>query len=457
MANRPFADVRGVITSAEAAPVVDPIELPDAGQFTPPVVRTRTVRTRTVSGLRFALGATLGTRVLVWAASIVTILTIGENPIARRLLDPHGITTSAHSNLLKWVLAPAGRWDSVWYLEIAAHGYYKPAAANFFPLYPTLVALVTPLVGSALVAGLVISVGSMLAALVLLYRLTCLDVNESAARMTVLLVAAFPASLFLSAVYPTAPFLLLTVGAAYAARRDRWAVAGVCGALAAAMRSNGILLVALLALMYLYGPRSRPPLPTNGRGWWRPRFRIERDVAWLALVPVGLVAYLGYLLVAHDAPLAPFRAAHLYWAHSFGPPLGAIVDGFGRMPADLRSLISGATMPIGPGDPLSWQSRNLIDDFFLLVAIVGVAMAWKRVPRVYVIYGILQLVQVTSFPAGSEPMIGLPRYTLAMFALFMGAGAYLAERRTAARVTLAISSVLLVAFSGLWAYWALVP
>jgi len=86
-----------------------------------------------------------------------------------------------------------------------------------------------------------------------------------------------------------------------------------------------------------------------------------------------------------------------------------------------------------------------------------VVMAWKRVPRVYVIYAILQLVQVTSFPSRGDPMIGIGRYMLEMFALFMGAGAYLAERRTSARITLITSTVLLVVFSGLWGYWALVP
>jgi hypothetical protein len=163
------------------------------------------------------------------------------------------------------------------------------------------------------------------------------------------------------------------------------------------------------------------------------------------------------MLVAHGAPLAPFRAAHLYWAHSFGPPLASIVDAVGKLPADVRSLISHATTPIGPGDPLSLQSRNLIDVGFLSLAVAGLVMAWNRVPHVYVIFAALQLAQVTSFPAGGEPMIGLPRYMLPMFALFMGAGAYLSERRWAARLTLALSTGLLVVFSGLWGNWALVP
>jgi hypothetical protein len=275
--------------------------------------------------------------------------------------------------------------------------------------------------------------------------------------MTVLLVAVFPASLFLSTVYPTSLFLLLTVGAAYAARHDRWAIAGVCGGLAAALRSNGIFVVVLVVLMYLYGPRGRSPLKTNAGAWWRPRFRIERDVVWLALVPAGLAAYLGYMWLEHGAPLAPFHAAHVYWGHSLGPPLASIAESVGKAPGDLSSLITGATTPIGPLDPLSWQSRNLIDVVFLLVVVAGVVMAWNRVPRVYLVYALVQLAHLTSFPSPNEPMIGLPRYMLELFPLFMGAGAYLAARRGAARVTLATSTVLLVVFCGLWGYWALVP
>ncbi len=410
-----------------------------------------------IDGLRLALGATLTTRLIVWAAAIATIAIFGENAVARHLLDPIGLTPPVHSGVLNVLLSPAARWDSVWYLQIAAHGYFNPASTNFYPLYPLLVGLGTHLSDSAIVAGIAISVGATVAALTLLYRLALMDLDRPAARMTVLLVAVFPTSLFLSAVYPTSLFLLLTIAAVYAARRDRWALAGLCGSLSAATSSDGILLIVVLALIYLYGPRGRASLQGRRRPWWRPRFPIQRDIAWLALVPAGLAAYLGYLTVAHGAPLVPFRAANQDWGHSFGPPLASIVKAIGRVPVDLRAVLDRTTTAIGPGDPISWQSRNLIDVAFLGLAVAALAVAWRRVPRAYVIFAMVQLAEVTSFPTGTEPMIGIARYMLPMFALFMGAGAYLAERRTLARITLVTSAVLLVTFSGLWAYWSLVP
>jgi len=418
---------------------------------------TGRIRGANIAGVRLALSATLGTRLLVWAAAIATITIFGENAVARHLLDPAGVTPAIHSGVLNMLLSPAARWDSVWYLQIAAHGYFSPASTNFYPLYPLLVGLGDRVLDNAILVGIVISIVSTAAALTLLYRLALLDLDKPAARMTVMLVAVFPPSLFLSAVYPTSLFLLLTIGAVYAARCERWPLAGLCGGLAAATSSDGILLIVVLALIYLYGPRGAPPRPGQVRAWWRPRFEVERGIAWLALVPAGLAGYLGYLLVAHGAPLAPFRAATTDWGHSFGPPLASIVKAVGAVPGDLRAVLDRTTTPIGPGDPISWQTRNLIDVAFLAVAVAALTAAWSRVPRVYVLYAIVQLAQVTSFPTSTEPMIGLARYTLPMFALFMGAGAYLAERRARARITLVIFAALLAVFAGLWAYWSLVP
>ena len=102
--------------------------------------------------------------------------------------------------------------------------------------------------------GTLISMIATGVALHLLYRLARLDLAPAQARATVMLVALFPAALFLSAVYTEALFLMLSVGAIYAARTERWAWAGILGGLAAGTRSGGILLLVALAWLYLYGP-----------------------------------------------------------------------------------------------------------------------------------------------------------------------------------------------------------
>ena len=132
------------------------------------------------------------------------------------------------------LLAPLARWDSVWYLRIADSGYggQRARARAFFPLYPLLVrGLATRsgrLAGALLLAAYAVSLAAFLGALVLLYRLTELELGRRLARPTLLLLAVFPAALYFGAPYSESLFLLLAVGAFYAARTGSWAWAGAC-------------------------------------------------------------------------------------------------------------------------------------------------------------------------------------------------------------------------------------
>ena len=83
------------------------------------------------------------------------------------------------------------------------------------------------------------------------------------ARTTILLIAIFPTAFFFLAPYSESPFLLLSVSAFWFARRDRWALAGLMGALAALTRSIGVLLVLGLAVEAIQRSRQEggPLLP----------------------------------------------------------------------------------------------------------------------------------------------------------------------------------------------------
>jgi hypothetical protein len=189
------------------------------------------------------------------------------------------------------LLSPLARWDAVWYLRIADSGYGgSDARAAFFPLYPLLVrGLATPFgasPGALLLAAYAISLAAFLAALTLLYRLVSLELGRPLARPTLLLLAVFPAALFFGAPYSESLFLMLAVGAFFAARTRRFAWAGAAAAGAAATRSAGILLLLPLAML-----------------WWESRPRRPRDAAWLLLAPLGLAAYAAFLGLAEGDAL----------------------------------------------------------------------------------------------------------------------------------------------------------
>ncbi|MGZ3664262.1 MAG: mannosyltransferase family protein, partial [Ktedonobacterales bacterium] len=140
-------------------------------------------------------------------------------------------------------------WDGDIYRNIASGGYRELWQAAFFPLYPLLehvVALVTG--GNTALAGVIIANVASLGAFGLLRVLVERELGRSIARRTLLYMAIFPVSFFLVAAYAESLFLLLSVGAFLALRRERWMAAGLLIALATLTRPVGILLeLALLA------------------------------------------------------------------------------------------------------------------------------------------------------------------------------------------------------------------
>lgn len=403
--------------------------------------------------LVFTVKTVVASRLAVWGAAILAIVLIGANKFRYQDLDTGHYTFPFASSALNLAFAPAARWDSVWYLHIAASGYFSRSATAFFPLYPLMIHLGTVLFGSGILAGTLISLVSMTVGLYLLHRLVGLDLSDAQARATVLLVAFFPVSFFLSAVYTEALFLMLSVGAIYAARLDRWAWAGVLGALAAATHSNGVLVALPLAVIYLYGPRSRGRVREQTR-WWQPRYALARSVLWLGIVPIGLLAYMGYLVLTHHSPMAPFTA-EAGWGRQFAGPFGAVPKAVAALPAEVRFLLSGAASVLGPGHAVSWTTtRNLLDMGFLAFAAVGLALSRRRVPFAYFVYAVALLAESLSYPSVTEPLLSFSRFVIPMFPVFMGWGAWIGERPVVRRDVLIVSGALLVLFSALWGLWA---
>ena len=395
------------------------------------------------------LRAFLLSRAVVLAGALVGLFIFGTG--AYEELVPAGGDPS--DTLEEVLLSPARRWDAGWILNIAANGYDQssPSATAFFPLYPLAVRIVGEPLGSFEWAGVLVSCGALLVALYLLHRLTELEIGRAAADRTVLLVAFFPMSFYLSAIYTEALFLALTVGCVYSARRGWWWRAAALGALAAATRNTGGLLIIPLAIIMLYGPREGGiPLAKRRRGW--PRFKpAPRELAALAAVPVGLVAYMVYIRAAtRYGFLAPIKAQQDWSRELHGPIVGlwgGVKNGF----TATHHVLSGATL----AEPVSADRSGLINFAALATATVGLVGACRRLPAAYWAYALAGLVVAISYPTDPLLMLkSLPRLIIVLFPIFMWFG--LATERISYRaVTLAVSVAGLGLFSAMFAsgYW----
>ena len=96
--------------------------------------------------------------------------------------------------------------------------------------------------------------------------------------------------------------------------------------LAAATRNTGILLLLPLGVMYLQ--QAREP-------------RIRADVAWLALVPLGLVGFFTYLHFHTGDAFASLEANRVIWGREIEPLGGAVAGSGGRRSQRRPDRLSG--------------------------------------------------------------------------------------------------------------------
>jgi hypothetical protein len=400
-------------------------------------------------------------RLVISVSGVLAVLSFGRAQ-GTQAFDPAGLT-APFGYFGSLLAAPFARWDSVWYLAIAHGGYdHEATRTAFFPLYPLLIRGVGLIIGSDLIAGVVVSLVAFSVALVLFHRLAALELDSQIARASVMVVAFCPMAYFFSAVYSESLFLALSLGCVLQARQGRWAWAGALGALGAASRNSGITLVVPIVLLFLYGPRADRAAdglrPRRALGFLLPRYPITPAICWAALVPVGLGAYLGWLALKTGDGLAPFHVQQVWYRH-FAGPFGGAWDGAVAAWDGLRQLLHGPPPPIyftkAGGDPLTVAGQNLVLFGFLVLGAIALVGAFRRLPVAYGAYALVALAIPLSYPVGPQPLASLPRYEVVLFPLFMW-GAQWIERRGLTTAAIASLAVLLGLFTAEFATWRFV-
>jgi hypothetical protein len=381
----------------------------------------------------------LWTRAAIWAAALFALFVFVPNrhPRAARWDDP----TLTHD--LGAVTDVWARWDSVWFLRIAEHGYDAAtgAASAFYPLYPATVAVLgRAFFGHYVLAGIVISLAASFCAFLLLYELAEKRLGADGARRAVLYLALFPFALFFQAIYSESLYLLLTIAAFVLAERRLYPAAGAVAGLALLTRPTGAALLPALALLA-----------------WRERDRV-RALAWLALAPLMFAAYPLYLWQADDDPWAFLRAQRL-WSRHLSPagPFGGIWDGLRAGWAGIEQLASGSHTHIywtavRDTDPIRAATLNLECLAFLVLFVALTVIAWRRFGAPYGLFAALSLAIPLSVPSERWPLLSMPRFGLTIFPLFL-ALAVLGGRPRAPTALVAVSSLLLGVSVVQWALW----
>jgi hypothetical protein len=382
-------------------------------------------RARIRRALLFCLGVFLVLRVglsLVALAGVALVPTL--DPVGVPGWPAHEVTPGWHNLVTAWE-----RYDALWFLRIADAGYVDgDGSAAFFPLYPLLIRGLSPLLGGhPLAAAYVLSHLAAYGSMVMLYLLTASELrDEAAARRTVVYLAVFPTSFFLLAPYSEAVFLLLVLVCLWAARRRRWAIAGIAGALAAATRNLGVLLLLPLMVEAVHQYRER-----------REGARLVTALLWSAVPVAGIGAYLLFWQGFSGDALAPLHQ-QANWQRTFSFPLATLVAG------NEEAFRFVGEYPAG---------YHLMDWLVVVPALVGAGWVAVRARPIYGVYTWVSLLAPLSFVFAPRPFMSLPRFLLPVFPILWAGAAWAGRRRGVHEAMLALSAAALGVLTVLFVTW----
>jgi hypothetical protein len=347
------------------------------------------------------------------------------------------------------------RWDACWYARIATFGYTRDGSTAFFPLFPTLERIVALGGPHVIVAGMLVNAIAAVLALWGLYRIVARDRGDVTARRAMLLLAIFPAAVFLLAPFSEAIYLALAVWMIERARRGAWIAVAILATLAGIARPVGVFLALPLAWLAYSDLRSGRPLAQAGvldlvahsdlarGGPARSAPVLDLVASRLALRAVGTAPRSARpgdvwpLIATLAAPLSAlayvvytdrvirrsmFEASAEWTGSAFHPPwevVGATFEWIGRT-----------------GDPLQALQLALLVVFAALF-LVGI----RRLPVELTLYAAphVYLVWARILPT---PLTSTARYMLVIFPIFIVLAMLLEDRR--ARWSYAILSLLLL-------------
>jgi hypothetical protein len=330
----------------------------------------------------------LVTRVAILVVAEIAAIVVGQRP---------GIHYAASTNP---ALAVWGRWDAEHYLKIATDGYSGTEMA-FFPLYPMLIRGIGGLTGNHLIAGLLISTIASFFGLLFFYKLVEHQYDRAVAHRATFYVSIFPTAVFFSAVYSESLFFALTVASFYYIRERKWLSAGALGCCAALTRVEGVLLAVPFLIEWLttiFGS-GKPPVAALRAVFKYPVSGVLRPLAGLALVPLGLAAYMSYLWVLTGDPLY-FSHVQSHWGRHLALPWESVAHSFRLMTqAHAEQTVTNSALEVA---------------FTALMLGVLIAGFWRLRPS-YSVYMALSIL----IPMSTSSLMSMPRFALVLFPMFV--------------------------------------
>jgi len=317
-------------------------------------------------------------------------------------------------------------WDSSWYMRIAQEGYQftpgQQSSVAFFPLYPLLIRAVETLGLNVYQAGVFITLLCGPLALIVFTNWARNLTDDATALRAGLLMAFYPFTFyFYGAMYSDALFVLLVVSAFLLLER-------------------GLLLPAVLVAAVATAARPVAPAVVVGLLVRRLEWKHARGEKWSAVDFLPVLAGLGFGLYM------------LFLWHKFGDPFAFVkvqgAPGWEQTPG-WRTWLKVSWFErviLSPTDKRE-AFRLAAHAFFTLLALALVWPTRKLLGWGYAVY----VLAIVGLPAWStKDFMGMGRYLLSSFPVFLTAALLLRQRPRLLQGALAVGAISVIVLS--WAF-----
>jgi hypothetical protein len=378
---------------------------------------------------RHPLLAFATTRVLLVVTGFLVLTMFPAHPVESWM----GMVFPGNNWIDGWV-----RWDSFWYESIVnPNPRFLPAGhsnANFFPFYSWVSWAVSLPIRVLLDAerafyagGLIVSSASFVLGLQAVDRIATQRAGRDVATRAVWLIAVFPFSFFLTAVYADALYFCLCAWSlAFAYHGKRWHVACLLAAMAAMTRIPGVALFPALGLEYL-----------RQNDWQLSSIR--KAPALVALLASGPIILGAYFYWRYGDPIAFLHARQSGWNRA---------SGVTALMRDWQYFFQGPVLDCaGVGECVRefGPTRHLLGMFYVALLPVSIALTLKSARVLGVGLTAWALLSIAmSLPNGFD---GVGRFTSVLFPVFISLAMLLRNRRVFVAVCVASLPFLLLFFA----------
>lgn len=378
---------------------------------------------------------------LAFASTRVALIVIGYLVLTAFPPNPveswQGIVFPDNKWIDGWV-----RWDSMWYEAIVNNTpRFLPSghsSANFFPLYSWMSWLVSLPLRALLdherafyVGGFLVSAVSFLLALIAVERLATRLAGADVAVRAVWLIAVFPFSFFLTAVYADALYFCLAAWSLALAYEQKWRSACALATLAAMTRIPGLALYPAIVLEYL----RRHDFDLRS---------LAKEIPAFAILAIGPLALGGYYFWRYGDPLAFLHARQQGWNRA---------SGFTALQRDYRYFFSASLFSCGSVAECVREfepTRKLLG--LCYVALVPISLALVMYARRTLGMGLTVWAVLSVLMALVNGLDGTGRFTSVLFPVFI-AMAMLVRSRAAFLAVGAVFVPFLILFFAQFARW----